>query len=188
MSKETKNTTRVEEPVSAYQQPLNASDIWALFQETDKRFRETEKRMKELQNLFTCQWGRLIESLVEGDLVKLLNQRNIPVSDIIQRMYGRRGQENYEFDIVAANGDVVVIVEVKTTLRPDDVKDFITKLKKVNTLTTLFRGMKIFGAVAFLTAISNSVAMAEKNGLFVIRATGSSSSIINASEFEPRVF
>ncbi|MBK5971157.1 MULTISPECIES: hypothetical protein [Thiorhodovibrio] len=36
------------------------------WKETDKRFQETEQRMKELQNLFESQWGKLMESLVEG--------------------------------------------------------------------------------------------------------------------------
>ena len=44
--------------------------------------RETDRRLKfdKLDKLFTTQWGALIESLVEGDLVALLQKRNIAVS------------------------------------------------------------------------------------------------------------
>ena len=47
--------------------------------DTDLRMKETDRRMKKLQDLFTTQWGKLIESLVEGDLTKLLNERGIQV-------------------------------------------------------------------------------------------------------------
>ncbi|MBU0764928.1 MAG: hypothetical protein KJ607_08845, partial [Bacteroidetes bacterium] len=72
---------------------LNFDKIWHLFQDTDKKFqetdkkfqdtdkkfqdtdkmfketreqmKETDKKIKALSNLFTTQWGKLIESLVE---------------------------------------------------------------------------------------------------------------------------
>ena len=42
------------------------------------------------------------------------------------------GQEgrHYEFDILAVNGEEVVVVEVKTTLRPEDVTHFLSKLER----------------------------------------------------------
>ena len=39
----------------------------------------TERQMKKLAGLFTSQWGALMESLVEGDLVPLLQARGITV-------------------------------------------------------------------------------------------------------------
>lgn len=59
------------------------------FHETDKKFRETDKRVKELNGLFTSQWGKLIESLVTGDLVNLLNQRGIAITDTSTRLKGK---------------------------------------------------------------------------------------------------
>ena len=37
------------------------------------------KRQKQTDRLFTSQWGKLMESLVEGDLVPLLQARGISV-------------------------------------------------------------------------------------------------------------
>ncbi|MFW5706043.1 MAG: hypothetical protein ACOCX8_03485, partial [Bacteroidota bacterium] len=93
-----------------------------------------------------------------------------------------------EFDIVAENGEEAVFVEVKTTLRPGDVKDFTEKLKLVKTWMPKYGRNTIYGAMAFLKAHAGSEAMAEKQGLFAIRATGNSASIINAEDFEPRRF
>jgi len=46
------------------------------FQETDRmlstKFSETDKKIRKLDQLFTSQWGKLVDSLVEGDLVKSL--------------------------------------------------------------------------------------------------------------------
>ena len=43
--------------------------------ETDRKFQETDKRIREAFDLFTSQWGKLVESLVEGDLIRTLNER-----------------------------------------------------------------------------------------------------------------
>jgi len=45
---------------------------------------------------------------------------------------------------------------------------------------------KVYGAVAFLTEDTGTASMAEKKGLFVIRATGDSASIINDDKFIPK--
>jgi len=45
------------------------------FQETDRKFQETDRKINALERLFTSQWGKLMESLVEGDLVNILNAR-----------------------------------------------------------------------------------------------------------------
>ena len=53
------------------------------FKETDRmlseKFKETDKKLNKLEQLFTSQWGKLVESLVEGDIVNLLNQKGINV-------------------------------------------------------------------------------------------------------------
>ena len=66
--------------------------------EEEKRLqKEIDKKMKELQGLFTSQWGKLMESLVEGDLVALLQARGIEVESTHSRSSGRRNGEHYEF-------------------------------------------------------------------------------------------
>jgi len=185
----------VNEPIEAYGQPASFEQVWQLFietnkqfKETDKKFQETDKKIKELSKLFTSQWGKLIESLVEGDIVKLLNERGIKVERTIQRVKGNRDGENFEFDIVAVNGSEIVIVEVKTTLRVDDVNDFHEKLWKAKKSMPEYSDKKIYGGVAFITSEGSSERMSEKLGFFVIRATGNSSTIVNKADFKPKSF
>ncbi len=156
--------------------------------ETAQQMKETDRRLKKAEDLFTTQWGRLMESLVDGDLVPLLQARGIDVHETHRRTSGRLNGEHYEFDILAVNGEEVVVVEVKTTLRPEDVTRFLAKLGRFKEWSSSYRDHRVFGAVAFLEADSNVIRQAERRGLFVIRATGSSASILNPPDFKPRVF
>ncbi len=156
--------------------------------ETDKRFRETDKQIKKAFNLFTSQWGRLVESLVEGDLPRVLQERGIMVKRTVERAKSDN-DKGYEFDIIAVNGDVCVVVEVKTTLRPDDITEFLKKLKHFREWLPEYAGKhRVLGAVAYIRVDSNSDKMAEKSGLFTIRATGKSARIVNPEGFEPKEF
>ncbi len=129
-----------------------------------------------------------MESLVEGDLVALLQRRDILVDRIHPRPYGKRNGEDFEFDIVAINGVEVVVVEVKTTLCAADIKHFLKKLLKYTYYEPEHRGKTIYGAMAYLKTSKAAKTHAERQGLFVIRATGDSASIVNEEGFVPRVF
>ncbi|HMY69658.1 MAG TPA: hypothetical protein PL163_23635, partial [Leptospiraceae bacterium] len=148
------------------------------FQETDRQFRETDKKVRSLETLFTSQWGRLVEALVEGELVKLLKERGISVEQTYERQKKKYKGRDFEFDIIAKNGTDVVPVEVKTTLRSEDVKDFLENLKLIKEVFPDYRNNNIYGAVAFLRCESKSDVFAMKEGLFVIRAVGDSASIL----------
>ena len=186
--------------------PATFETVWASLQELAEMQKETERRMKETDRLIDKmardadrrmnkmrgwldnRWGDFMESLVEGDLVPLLQSRNIPVQRIHPSPHGQRNGENFEFDIVAINGEQVVVVEVKTTLRPEDVRHFLKKLVKYTYYEPEHKGKTIYGAVAYLKASDEATTRATRHGLFVIRATGDSASIVNDEGFVPRVF
>ena len=158
-------------------------------EELKKSKLEVDKHFKRLDNLFTGQWGKLMESLVEGDLTTLLQERGIEITSIAPAgRKGTRNGEDYEFDIIVINGTEIVVVEVKTTLDIEKVDHFFEKLGKFIHYIPEHKGKKIYGAMAYLKANQSSEKYAEKQGLFVIRATGSSSSIINKKDFKPREF
>ena len=186
--------------------PATFETVWASLQELAEMQKETERRMKETDRLIDKmardadrrmnemrgwldnRWGDFMESLVEGDLVPLLQSRNILVDRLHPSPHGKRNGENFEFDIVAINGEQVVVVEVKTTLRPEDVKHFLKKLVKYTYYEPEHKGKTIYGAVAYLKASDEATTRATRHGLFVIRATGDSASIVNDEGFVPRVF
>ena len=149
---------------------------------------ETGRGLKKAEDLFTTPWRRLMESLVEGDLVPLLKERGIAAEGTTERTVKKRDGEQFEIDILAVNGAEVVVVEVKTTLRSEGVTRFLGKLARFVDWCPEYRGHTIYGAVAFLQSAPAVVTYSERQGLFVIRATGNSASIVNAAGFEPRVF
>ena len=149
---------------------------------------KTDKRLDKAIGLFETQWGKLMESLVEGDLIKILQAQGIEVTSTHTNVKHRSAKDQYEYDILAVNGKEVVGVEVKTTLKVKHVKAFLEELKKFTHRLPNYKDSTIYGAVAFLRADEASTIYAEKQGLFVIRATGSSASLINEKGFKPKVF
>jgi len=158
------------------------------FQETDKKFQETDKKLRQLENLFLGQWGKLVESLIEGNLVKLFQERGIKVQGTTRRAERYYKNKPIEIDILAVNENVVVVIEVKTTLKVEDVNDFIEKLKVFKEAFSEYRNKIVYGAVAFIQVNEEADRYAYRKGLFVIKGTGESAKIVNDKKFNPKVW
>ncbi len=172
------------------------------FKETDTKFRETDrlikemvaerkqqdKKTRELERLFVNHWGELVESLVEGKLLNLLNNRGIKVNQTFCRSRAYYDNKEYEFDIIAGNGSDIVIVEVKTTLSVKYVKSFTEKLKIIKNIFPLYKPLNVLGAMAFLKNSEAAEKFAQHNGLITIKATGDSAFITNEPDFKPKVW
>ena len=172
-----------------------SDEIWSILKENSQQIKdisaevkETNKGLKKAKELFETQWGKLMESLVEGDLVGILNEAGIAVKNTYKNVKSDLGEDQYEYDIVAGNGEEAVVVEVKTTLRVQHIKSFLEDIKKFSSRLSVYKGKTIYGAVAYLRAEEEANTYAERQGLFVIRATGDSASIINKKDFQPKAF
>ena len=197
---------RDDDGVYQPQQPLTFEKVWLSIQETskiikeqaretdkkwketDKRFEETVRLISELREEYKDRWGELVESLVSGSLMRILKERNFPVQKIRQRVRNYKGEPNYELDLVASNGEEVVVVEVKSSLNVEAVKHFISQLELVRSSSRRFRKQRMVGAVAFLKDHCDASRIAMNRGLLVIRATGDSAAIINDEDFVPKRF
>lgn len=108
-----------------------------------------KRKLRKLEDLFVGQRGKLIESLVEGNLARLLQERGIDVQRTSQRVKSFYRGKQIEIDILAFNRRDVVAVEVKTSLWVEDVKDFIEELKFFKKAFLEYRDKNIYGAIAF---------------------------------------
>ena len=157
-------------------------------EETARQLKETALQLKETDSRFNSQWGKLVESLVEGNIAQKFADRGVQVQGTTQRAKKTFEDKQYEFDIVVHNGDEIIVVEVKTTLDVGKVKHFLEKLKCFKKVFPEYANKKVYGAVAFIVADSGSDQYSENQKIFVIKATGDSASIINSQNFKPRDF
>ena len=165
------------------------------FKETDRRleerFKETDKKIKELSNLFTTQWGKLVEALVEPGVVNLFKERGIDVHYTARRIEveDKKRRKIAEYDLVLVNDKEVVIIEVKTTVKKEDVDYFLEKLSKVREhLRSLVKDKKIYGAIAGINFEEGVDRYAYRCGLFVLRSEGGIIRIANDPDFRPKVW
>ena len=156
--------------------------------ETDRQLKETDRQLKETDHRFNSQWGKLVESLVEGDITHKFTEWGIEVQGTTQRAKKLLNGKEYEFDIIVHNGAEIIVVEVKTTLDVKKVDHFIGKLTDFKKIFPEYADKKIYGAVAYIVADSGSDKYSENKKLFVLKATGNSSIIVNAQDFRPRAF
>ena len=167
-------------------------------QKTEEALRELAKNLNAANGNFNNKWGNFLESLVKGDLVKLLNKRNIKVDMVRSRLVASdsSGKEVGEFDLVAMNGKEIVVIEVKTTLTKEKVEKFINKLKIFKKYFSEHRDKVLYGGVAFLCEpeneeVGDAAKYSEENGLFVILSPGGEgnvSTMSNSKDFKPRSF
>ena len=156
-------------------------------QETDRQMKETDRRLKKLDHMFTGHWGKLMEALTKGGLVQALQKRNIHVTGLLPNAEKTYKDQRREFDIVAINGEIVVVVEVKTTLKVQHIRSFLETMKNIKNYFPEYADKKIYGATAYLKANESSDDYAEKEGLFILNPVGNVVKVMNSVHFSPKL-
>ena len=175
--------------------------------ETKERMRELTKDLHKTDGNFNNKWGRFMENLVEGDFLAVLKERGFGVRSVTPRMKSidEHRQTKAEYDLVARDGDAVVVAEVKTTLGDRDVAKFLEKLARFKKHFSEFQGWRVLGAVAFLAVADKGSPVAkgdppesgeadkraQRAGLFAIRSPGGAPGLAvveNPPDFTPREF
>jgi len=165
-----------------------------MFQETDKKFQETDKQIKNLlkkSSEFDSNWGKLIEALVEPAVLDLFKERDINVLGTANNyIIERNGKKIMEIDLLMKNGDCLVLIEVKTSLRIEDVNEHIeSRLTKFKKFFPEYKDKKIYGAVAYLKCLEKADIYAMKKGFFVLTFSGKHLiHIKNKKDYKPRDF
>lgn len=214
MSKKDKDKTN--EPLSDYGEPASFTQVWKMFQETDKMFKETEKRFQQTNQMFKEAEKRLDKKSQETErkidkLAKLYGGVSENSKDFAEEFF-RRGLESRnaifgieynevdhlarrskklqgEYDIVLHNKEYIIVIEVKYKLHPDDVEDFVNrKLSKFKLLFTEYGDKKLIGAVAGMSIPSDSYELAERHGLLVLTQSGENITVMNPEGFNWNTF
>ena len=157
------------------------------FQETDAQFRETDKRINQVTGLFTSQWGKMIEALVQPNALKLFQEWGIKVHRVHQRSKSQQNGQTMELDLLLENDRQVVVIEVKSTLRVGDVQEFMDDLEQLVDFFPRYRDYEVYGAVAGLEIVEEADLYAYRQGLFVLGVVGEGIiRIKNDERFRPK--
>ena len=166
------------------EKPLTYEGILELFRKADQRMEEqraefnrqmrvTSKKIAALGSRI----GQLVENMVKGDIVGKFRALNYEVT-----RYGRevifenkkldiRG----EIDLFLEDGDVSILVEVKTTLETTDVRKHIERLEKYRRYIDARNEKKtqrFVGAVAGAVVMGDAMQFAHESGMYVIVQSG----------------
>lgn len=179
--------------MSLYEVEKSVKEIWEMFKETDrrldKRFEETDNEIKRLSQLFTGQWGKLIESLAESGILEQLQGRGIKVNSLSRRHTSHKNGRHIELDFLLTNETEVVLGEVKTTMKTSYVNNFVKKLGEFLYFYPYYKGFKIYGAMIGLSMEEESARYAYRKGLFVFKVGGEGMlQLLNDDKFTPKDF
>jgi hypothetical protein len=139
--------------------------------ETDRQMKETDKRLGKLSNRF----GEIVEHMVAPNLREKFTELGLifPRANLNFDIRDYKNKIFLEADVILENDDKALLVEVKTTLTTEDVKDHINRLEKMRTYADLHGDKRVFlGAVAGVVVTINVKEYALKQGLFLIEPSG----------------
>ena len=156
--------------------------------ETKRIVQETALQIKQTDSRWSNQWGVLIEALIKGALVKLLNKRGLKVRKAVPNYRGLYKDKAKEFDLIAADGTEIVVVETKSHLNKPKTDQFLKVMENFKQYCPEFSALTVYAGIACLRAKPETLSYAEGKGLFVIQVSGQNAIMLNKKEFEPKVF
>lgn len=160
-------------------------------QETDRRMQETDRRMRELQRQIGKLGNRLgdfIEDMVLPAVVRLFQERGVPVHRVIHRLTARdeSGQLLLEIDLLVSDHTHAVGVECKSRLTTDDVDEHLRHLGRFKEVFPEYADKVLHGAVAAMGIPEEVARYAERQGLYVLVQADDDIVVRNAPGFVPR--
>jgi hypothetical protein len=160
------------------------------FRETDKilteKFQETRQLINDLRGHFDKQFGKLIEALVCDNTIELFRQKGITITHLLEEPTKHFSKETMSFDLLLQNDDSIVIIEAKTSLTEQKVMTYIQKMSRFKEFFKEFKTYKVYQCIAYVTATSQSIELAELQGLFLLRLKADDIfEFANSTEFVP---
>ena len=184
--------------------PLTYEGILEMFRETDRRFRETDRRFRETDrkiqetaeqikethkkiSALGSRIGEIIESMVAGNIVDKFQKLGYDVTGCSPNKSFKHKELGIsgEIDLFLDDGDVAILIEVKTTLKTADIREHIERLEKYRRYADA-RGIgdnrRFIGAVAGAVVSDEAAQFALENGMYVLVQSGDGIEIITPPE------
>ena len=140
----------------------------------DKISADTNRAIKDMKNVFTTQWGRLVEALCKPAAYKLFKKEGIQIDRVYEGVHKVKvdGQDAMEIDVALCDTSVAVIVEVKTRCGRHDIDYFLSQMKHCKELYPDFADKELRVAVAAIKYDDGADTYAQGCGLYVLKLSG----------------
>lgn len=139
-------------------------------------------------NNLSSRWGRFVENIVAPAVLRLFQEQGIDVQEVYQRVRSARGNPNLEIGILVVDDNVAVVVEVKSRLTQESIRQVCRSLEQFKAAFPYYANYRLYGAVAAIEIDKDVDAYAYNQGLFVIQQAGDSVAISNTADFVPRTW
>ena len=161
--------------------------------ESDRKWQQTREDIKEANQRhgkLSDRIGDLIQAMVYGGIKRLFRDLGYDF-DVINQKYhfGKKELGIYgEVDLLLENGDFALLVEVKTNLSVDDVKEHQECLEKFRLVADARNDKRRFIAAVGGGLVQENVRIfALKQGMFVIQQSGENVEVL-APKGEPMIW
>jgi hypothetical protein len=159
-----------------------AKEIQATTKEIQAAVKENQKNIGGISNTL----GSLVAHIMSPDLPQKFKQFGFSFDRITTFKYAKSVYA--EIDALVENGTQAVVVEIKTTLRHDDIDDHLLRMEKVRKYADDHDDKRQFmGAIAATITDKSTREYALKKGLFVIEPSGEDVNVTKPAT-EPRVW
>ena len=167
----------------------------------EKRQAEWEKRFANMYNQVGGQGnsiGDITEAItVSDDILDLVNEfEGIDVGYFFfntrhkypaKNSKGKTIRKHYEVDGLAYGETVAIVIEAKTKLTSEHITSLIKKLANFRFAYPDHAEKRLYGAVAFIRADDEALSLAERHGLFLLKASPPDVELANNENFRPTV-
>ena len=161
-----------------YPKGLDFEQVWAALMENREQIKETDRQMKEFNKRFgdlTNRFGEVVEYMIAPNLREKFKEfgLNFPKANSNTDVFDYDNDICYEIDVMLENGEKAMLVEVKTKLTTEDVRDHVKRLEKMRAYADLHGDKRSFlGAVAGVVMTANVKKYALGQGFYVIEPAG----------------
>ena len=155
----------------------------------DKISADTNRAIKDMKNVFTTQWGRLVEALCKPAAYKLFKKVGIKIDRIYEGIHKVKvdGQDVMEIDVALCDTTVAVIVEVKTRCGQREIDHFLEQMEHCKEWYSDFANKELRVAVAAVQYDTGAEKYALEKGVYVLKLSGEDTFTMSAPK-KPKVF
>jgi len=165
---------------------MTDEELKELVAENSREIKELGKQIGYIGNSF----GRFTEGLFTPSLDRILLQ-DFGLDTVGHRVRRRDKDTTMEIDVLGYSNsekNTAIVVEIKSNLRDDDIKEFKNVLKKFPKVYTEHKDKIILGMMAAVNISSEQKAQLEKHGIYVVKINDDVFRVISEKKFEPKDF